>query len=104
MTVNEWIGERTPRPPDALRERILQRLDADGAAEATSARAVCASAAIRTITEVISGSTGARDSAIDLLAADALITYAIEAAVEARDFPDQVSVMVRELAAVAADA
>jgi len=74
--VRAWLAERTPRPPDALDLPVasadvpLTRLLADAGATALE----------RALAE-----RGERRGAFDLLAADALITYACEAAASAAD-------------------
>jgi hypothetical protein len=82
MTVREWLAQREPAPPAALLERLEavlgEALD-DGAGNAT---AVCLRAAERLVTELLRGECASRESALDLLVADALVTYAFEAAAE----------------------
>lgn len=81
MTLAAWLDTRRPAPPAALRERIdavLGRaLDADG-----DAPAACLAAGERLVREIIRANATSRESALDLLAADALVTYAFEAASE----------------------
>ncbi len=101
MTVADWLSLRSPRPPEALRARVALRLGAHATADAGEARAVCLAASVRIIAALTAGDARARDHAIDLLAADALITYAIEAAVS--DTPDlarDLDAMVRELSSI----
>jgi hypothetical protein len=94
MTLSRWLDARRPVPPPALRARIDQALagsletDADGACEA------CLRAGERVVEALLRDNATARESAIDLLAADALVTYAFEAA---SDRP-------KELASLATDA
>ena len=73
----DWLAARTPPPPPALAARIA----------ATVGDASCGRAALPgTLVEHALGFLkligDSRDSADDLLAADALITYAMEAATE----------------------
>jgi hypothetical protein len=84
--VNEreaWIDRRRPAPPVELRSFVLTALDAGdrgrptGPALAEAGRARLAAAL---------GSPGrVRESAFELLAADALLTYACEAALASDD-------------------
>ena len=79
MTVRSWLDARRPDPPAELRARIDAALgparDDDGdVAEA------CLAAGERLVRELLRDNATSRDSALDLLAADALVTYAFEAA------------------------
>lgn len=85
--VTEWLDRRRPAPPEALRRRID---DAVGSAAEPAGdtravpghAAVLAAAALDRLDRVIEAPSG-RAAALDLLAADALLTYACEAAAEA---------------------
>jgi hypothetical protein len=83
MTVGEWLAARTPPPPPALRERIRQALGGASAPGTESAPDVYLDAAERLVGELLRGNSTSRESALDLLTADALVTYAFEAAGEA---------------------
>ena len=79
-----WVAAQEPPAPAALVERVggaLASFDAE-ADEAT--RPACCLAAAETVLArlLADGATGtrSREAAIDLLAADALVTYAFEAA------------------------
>ena len=76
--VISWLASRTPAPPTALAEKMAEAL---GAREGEIPDALAA-AAIDELRRVLA-SDGGRDVAIDLLAADALLTHACEAAAEA---------------------
>ncbi|CAN5353584.1 hypothetical protein BH09GEM1_BH09GEM1_05050 [soil metagenome] len=82
MTVSQWLDSRTPRPPRALTDR----LDASLAGLAIASRENTAETLLRAseaiIAELLERDGTTRDSALDLLAADALMTYAMEAAAE----------------------
>jgi len=77
VRVRDWLALRAPAPPPALAAIIAASV---GDAECESARlpALLVEKALQLLQSI--GST--RDSADNLLAADALITYAMEAAVE----------------------
>ena len=79
-TVAEWLGEREPAPPDALLRRLGEALGADALREAGDAAEVCLAAGERLLSTVLREDEASRDYALDLLAADALVTYAFEAA------------------------
>lgn len=82
MTVREWLMRREPAPPAALAARLEAVLGGSGDENAGEAAAVCLRAAERIVTELLRGDCASRESALDLLAADALVTYAFEAAAE----------------------
>lgn len=96
--VSAWLRGRTPVPPpplaariDALTARIADRdLSADAFLEA-------AEVAMGT---VLRDGCLTRDSALDLLAVDALVTYAFEAAADEADQIDERA--VRALARISA--
>ncbi len=80
MNVREWLHSRTPRPPVALTDRLdalIDELDLEGA---PSVRAALEQACERLLGEQLRHQASARESALDLLAADALMTYVMEMA------------------------
>ena len=82
MTVGEWLARRTPAPPPALRARVEHALAESAALDASAATDACLRAAERMVDELLGGNCTSRESALDLLTADALVTYAFEAASE----------------------
>ena len=80
MTVAEWLGEREPAPPEALLRRLREALGADASRDAGDAAEACRAAGERLLAIVLREDEASRDYALDLLAADALVTYAFEAA------------------------
>lgn len=76
-----WIRGRSPAPPGPLREAIVAALHR-APSEGADVPGTMAAAALVTLEVVLAGS-GERGSAAQLLAADALLTYACEAAAEA---------------------
>lgn len=109
-SVLEWLGDRRPEPPDDLAARVLEAVrgssvaaagggrDApDGAVTTAPATGVGAedsesdrerrptlltAAARARLAEALAHPGRVRDSAFELLVADALLTYACEAALE----------------------
>ena len=77
VRVADWLALRAPAPPPALAALIVRSVG-DAECERAMLPAVLVDRALHLLKSI--GST--RDSADDLLAADALITYAMEAAVE----------------------
>lgn len=77
MTVSEWIGQREPAPPPALAARV-QRL-AEEAPEGMAIPEAMIAVSALVLRRLLDRGETARDSALELLAADALATYAFEA-------------------------
>lgn len=80
MTLEHWLREREPTPPPRLAWRISDALGARRAADAGDATAQCIDAADSLLRDLLARGTAGRESALDLLAVDALVTYALEAA------------------------
>ncbi|HTY05052.1 MAG TPA: hypothetical protein VMC86_00920 [Gemmatimonadales bacterium] len=78
-TLASWLANRRPAPPRALAARIV---DVVGD-EAGSPPATLAGLGARLLDDVAGASQQTRRHALDLLAADALVTYAFEAQAEA---------------------
>jgi len=79
MTLEGWLDARRPAPPPVLRARIETALGAhmhDEAADHAETLLVAAESLVRALLDENATSRG---SALDLLAADALVTYAFEA-------------------------
>lgn len=80
-----WLERREPRPPAALASRLARAVretpDARLAAHPGAADALSA-IGLALLAEVAARDPQAPELALDLLAADALVTYAIEAAAE----------------------
>ena len=81
MTVDRWLAERTPAPPAALaaRLRTLAALGTRGADQEPVGEALL-DAAEEVLTRLLREGCATRQSALDLLVADALVTYAFESA------------------------
>jgi hypothetical protein len=84
-----WVAAQQPPPPDALAARVREALGAAGrpSGDDPADRATaCLGAAEALLGRLVAaGATGtrSREAALDLLAADALVTYAFEAASDA---------------------
>jgi len=83
MVPDDWLVRHTSRAPTALRDRVGAYASAATASNRVSALAVAAQAAL---SRVLSHA-GDRSAALDLLAADALITLALQA--QAEDAPER---------------
>ena len=82
-TVGAWLATRTPPPPELLRERIALALGAAATRDVSQTEYACLDAAEGLLTRLLDEGQGIRDEAADLLAADALVTYALEFAASA---------------------
>lgn len=82
MTVGEWLASRAPAPPPVLRAKLDAALGAALALDRRETADACLRAGERLAETLLRESSATRDSALDLLTADALVTYAFEAAAE----------------------
>ena len=80
MTVDEWLDARTPRPPAALNARLRGELGDALHQDAERVPEIFLDAGERVVAALLLSNCTSRDSALDLLTADALMTYAFEAA------------------------
>ena len=100
MILREWLETRTPAPPPRLLHRIGEVLGPSANAEATST--VLVDAAERLLRDLTSQPALGRDSALDLLTVDALVTYAFECAAASPDtLLDTTTQAIERLSAVA---
>lgn len=81
-TVRAWLSSRTARVRPELTERLFTALGRDADAPANRTAELCLAAAARSLDTLLSEGRFGRDSALDLLAIDALTTYAFEHASE----------------------
>jgi hypothetical protein len=77
QTLRAWLASRSPAPPAQLANRLIEIAGADALDSPASAN-VLLERGIATLRSALSD----RDGALDLLVADALITYAMEAAAD----------------------
>lgn len=104
MTVGEWLHQCTPRPPGALVARIDAVLGKSLGEPSHRIPHVLLRAAEGLVTTLRASRSTSRDSALDLLTADALVTYAFEAASESpHDLEERASEAMRRIAALGAD-
>jgi hypothetical protein len=82
VTVGDWIASRTPQPPPALSREVLDALGAEAHLPAARVSGVCLAAAARSLDSLLVDARFTRDNALELLAIDALTTYAFEHASE----------------------
>ena len=80
MTLEEWLDRRDLAPPPALRRRLDDAaVDRLGTAS-LAVQDAALEAAIRLLGTLLRGENSSRADALELLAVDALMTYAFEAA------------------------
>lgn len=77
-----WAAQRSARAPVALRDRMLAAIDSQASSAGPAPDAVCHEAALlaaaaRRLLEPVLATGGDRRVAIDLLAADGLLTLAL---------------------------
>jgi hypothetical protein len=104
VTVGDWLGTRTPPlPPTALAERVRSALGARWDADEREVHDACEAAAEELLAALLARRETGRESALDLLAADALTTYAFEyAAVAGRNLDVDSAAAMRRIAALGA--
>ena len=91
MALSHWLSSTHATAP-ALSQRMRAAIDSvDAVGGAVEDRAL--SGALQLAKEVLRETAGARTSAITLLAADALMTYAFEAAA---DTPDRIDALAED--------
>jgi hypothetical protein len=100
VTVGEWLSRRTPRPPHALDALVREALGARVARDASETPMMCEAAAEEIMQRLVATGQAGRRSALDLLAADALVTYAFEHAAASGDLDAMAAAAMRRIAAV----
>ena len=83
MKVAQWLAEREPRPPDSLARRmraVLAHGDNGAASSSVEVSEALLAAAETVLARLLREGCATRESALDLLVADAFVTYAFEAA------------------------
>jgi len=82
MELMEWLETRTPEAPVVLRVRIADLVLDHPEWESMPLPEALMAAGERLMQDVLAAPPRNRDSALDLLAADACVTYAFEAAAD----------------------
>lgn len=80
MILADWLRQRTPTPPAQLAAKIRETLGERCNADASAASELCIVAANELLRDLLSRPSAGRESALELLTVDALVTYAFEAA------------------------
>ena len=82
MTAADWLSHRTPAPPEELAAAIRDALKARNIASEAPTPTELLETAQALLQKVLDTECDSRDAALDLLTADALVTYALEIANE----------------------
>lgn len=82
MTVAEWLRSRASQPPEALARRLDAVLGESLSLSADTIPELFLAKGERLVADLLNTHSTSRNSALDLLTADALVTYAFEAASE----------------------
>ena len=102
-TVAAWLESRRPPPPEALARRVHDALGPDAGRDVSEATEALLAAAQRLAATVLGDGDGGRGTASDLLAVDALVTFAFEAAAaDPARLVDRAERAMRDLARLAA--
>ncbi len=102
--MGDWLRAREPAPPARLAARVAAAIGGAGGEPASAAAEVCLDACERLLSDVAARPTSGRESALDLLAADALATYALEAAAESpASLESRATDALRRIAALATE-
>ena len=78
MTVRDWLGAHSRHVPQSLVDRMTAFLGADAQRDVSETGEACLAAAARALSKLLEAGRFARDSALDLLAVDALATFSFE--------------------------
>jgi hypothetical protein len=81
-TVADWLDAVEPAPPPALMTRLRELLAPHAHRPLQEAAESCLAAGETQLAAMLSSQATDRGSALDLLAVDALVTYAFEAAAD----------------------
>ena len=104
MTHAEWLRSRTPAAPPALVACIGDLLAAHAEWDSLARPEAFVAASELLLRRVLQGQSQERASALDLLAADACVTYAFEAAAdEPQTIVERAAQAKRRIAAIAAE-
>jgi hypothetical protein len=91
MTVSDWMRAQTRGAPAVLVDRMVEALGANAAEPESGAGHSCLAAAARALEALLSANRFGRESALDLLAIDALTALAFEHAGRNAGTVDEIS-------------
>ena len=81
-TVGEWMARLDPVPPPALHRRLCELVATDADRPVGEVPEACLDAGERLLDALLASGSTSRATALDLLAVDALVTYAFQAAAD----------------------
>lgn len=87
-TVGGWFAAIQPSPPEGLRVRLAGLLEPFALRPVDQVPEACLEAGERLLDDLLASGSTSRETALDLLAVDALVTYAFQAAADAPDLMD----------------
>ena len=100
-TVGEWLSSLQPPPPLALVERLRSVLEPYANEPVSAVPDVCLRTGEAMLEALLTSGSTSRGTALDLLAIDALVTYAFEAAADApADFEARAANAMQRIAAL----
>ena len=103
MTVGAWLSACRPVAPPELGARVRSAIGDQWSADTTETSRVCEEAAEDLLRSLLERQQTGRESALDLLAADALVTYAFEyTALTGGDLDAEAGAAMRRIAAIGA--
>jgi len=82
VTLQSWLDARVPEAPEALRRRIAELVAEHPEWEAMPRQHALLAASEILMKDVLAAAPKDREAALDLLAGDACVTYAFEAAAD----------------------
>lgn len=97
----QWMAAHSEQPPVALRSRLDALVNAPDAPNGASVAHALLDAGKQLLGTILQSGSTQRDAALDLLTADALVTYAFEAAADDPASLDaQAAAAMREISAL----
>ena len=99
-TVGGWFDGLSPAPPEGLRARLAALLQPFAHQPARQVPEVCLDVGQQLLDALLASGSTSRETALDLLAVDSLITYAFQAAADDPSLMDTRA--ARALASIAA--
>lgn len=81
-TVGEWMARIEPAPPAALHSRLCTLVEPWADLSVEQVPDACLEAGERLLDALLASGSTSRDTALDLLAVDSLVTYAFQAAAD----------------------